>query len=143
MPTAARRQPKLRPEAATLFLGVGESYSGVQFHTHAQGWFLGIWGRKRWLLYPSHKMPARSYPTRHHSVRRWSDTLLPLLRTGPGARPGDDPPVQCVVHPGQLLTPICIKKLLLAASPQFLVHLSLERAPGRPRDLHFPGIPTS
>ena len=97
------RFAKLRPEVATLYFGVGEGYTGTQFHKHAQGWLLGIWGTKRFLLYPASKMPPRSYPIRYHSVRRWIDTLLPLLGTGPGAHPGDEPPMQCVVHPGQLL----------------------------------------
>jgi hypothetical protein len=39
----------------TLYLALGGSSSGVQFHKHADGWNVQIFGKKRWLLYPPNK----------------------------------------------------------------------------------------
>jgi len=80
----------------TMYFCLGTSLSGVQFHKHADGWNLQIYGKKRWLLYPPEQMPPRHYPTNHVSVSDWLDQTFPTL-------PPERRPLSCTVQPDELL----------------------------------------
>jgi hypothetical protein len=43
-------------ETDSLYLAAGGAFSGTQFHHHADGWNVQLYGRKRWLLYPPDEM---------------------------------------------------------------------------------------
>ncbi|XP_034640782.1 jmjC domain-containing protein 8 isoform X2 [Trachemys scripta elegans] len=73
-------------------LGSG-SGSGVPFHWHGPGYSEVIFGRKRWFLYPPEKTPE-FHPNK--------TTLAWLLDTYPFLPP-EDRPVECTIHPGEVL----------------------------------------
>lgn len=95
-----RAELKLPPfftaDGVTLYLAVGGSRSGVQFHKHAAGWNTQIHGRKRWLLYEPETMPPYHYPTHGMSVETWLRTVFPKL-------PKERRPLSCTTQPGELI----------------------------------------
>ncbi|XP_073218724.1 jmjC domain-containing protein 8 isoform X3 [Lepidochelys kempii] len=73
--------------------GIAGSGSGVPFHWHGPGYSEVIFGRKRWFLYPPEKTPE-FHPNK--------TTLSWLLDTYPFLPP-EDRPVECTIHPGEVL----------------------------------------
>ncbi|XP_074988921.1 jmjC domain-containing protein 8 isoform X3 [Caretta caretta] len=73
--------------------GIAGSGSGVPFHWHGPGYSEVIFGRKRWFLYPPEKTP-KFHPNK--------TTLSWLLDTYPFLPP-EDRPVECTIHPGEVL----------------------------------------
>jgi hypothetical protein len=82
--------------ALTLYLALGGSGSGVQFHKHSDGWNIQIWGKKRWLLYPPNKMPPHTYPVNAVSIGSWIKTTMQDAEQ-------NQQPMSCVVQPGELI----------------------------------------
>jgi hypothetical protein len=79
-----------------LYLALGDAYSGTQFHHHADGWNLQIYGKKRWLLYAPGELPALHYPPLNIGVRWWIEQFLPKLTA-------EEQPTSCVVAPNELI----------------------------------------
>ena len=88
--------PFFKAKDVTLYLALGGSRSGVQFHKHAAGWNTQIHGRKRWLLYDPDTMPPFHYPTHGVSVETWLRTIYPKL-------PKERRPLSCTVEAGELI----------------------------------------
>jgi hypothetical protein len=79
-----------------LYIAIGAAYSGTQFHHHADGWNLQIYGKKHWLMYPPQKMPPIHYPSIYVGIGRWFDTILPKLEE-------DEKPMVCTSGPGDVI----------------------------------------
>eukprot|EP00937_MAST-01D_sp_MAST-1D-sp2_P003305 g3305.t1 len=88
--------PSAQDKSQALYLALGGSSSGVQFHQHAWGWYAQIFGKKRWLLYPPTHVPPFYYAKRRMPIAQWVREVLPELPQG--ARP-----LTCVLEPGDLL----------------------------------------
>lgn len=75
-----------------LYLAVGESHSGTQWHKHGEGWNLQIFGHKHWLLLPPEKIPVDAgipFPPQGElsvltTVRRMHSADLIQCTVGPG-----------------------------------------------------------
>ncbi|XP_054849636.1 jmjC domain-containing protein 8 [Eublepharis macularius] len=89
------RPPPFRLPGTTgaYSFGIAGSGSGVPFHWHGPGYSEVIFGRKRWFLYPPEKTPE-FHPNK--------TTLSWLLDTYPFLPPWERP-VECTVHPGEVL----------------------------------------
>ena len=83
-------------EAPNVYFALGGSKSGTQFHKHEEGWYMQIFGKKKWMLYAPSDMPPIHYPPFSLSVQEWLETLYPQL----GAK---RQPHQCTLGAGDLI----------------------------------------
>jgi hypothetical protein len=79
-----------------LYIAIGNAYSGTQFHHHADGWNLQIFGKKHWMMYPPSQMPPIHYPSIYVGIRRWFDHFLPQLEES-------EKPIVCTAGPGDVI----------------------------------------
>jgi hypothetical protein len=79
-----------------LSFGMGNSGSGVQWHTHGPGFSETLHGRKHWILYPASTKKSTMGYHADQSSRNWMETIYPFL-------PTNDKPWECTVKPGELL----------------------------------------
>eukprot|EP00662_Eupelagonemidae_sp_cell21_P031959 gene31959-20081_t len=84
------------PPRGLMYIAIGGSGAGVQFHKHSSTWSVQVFGRKRFLLYAAGDMPPRHYPPVRMSVSLWLKTFYHEL---PRARQ----PLSCVCEPGDLI----------------------------------------
>jgi len=82
--------------APNVYFALGGSKSGTQFHKHEEGWYMQIFGRKKWMLYAPSDMPPIHYPPFSISVQEWLETLYPQL----GVK---RQPHQCTLGAGDLI----------------------------------------
>jgi hypothetical protein len=78
----ALRWPPLYPKdrGGSTFFALGAADTGVQFHFHADGWALQLFGRKRWFFFPPNVTPQPTYPP-SVPIAHWAETMLPKLKT--------------------------------------------------------------
>ena len=81
-------------ELSALAFGVGNTGSGVQWHTHGPGFSEAIHGLKHWLLYPPDRRPM--YDSDYAS-RYWMENNYMKIENS------DDLPWECTLNPGDLV----------------------------------------
>ena len=84
---------------STLSFGLAGQGSGVPFHGHGPGWSEVLHGRKRWFLYPRDESRKASQIVPFdpdESQLQWLRYVYPTL-------PAEKMPVECTIHPGEML----------------------------------------
>lgn len=76
-----------------LSFGIGNSGSGVSWHVHGPGFSEAIHGRKHWVLHPFENKPDYSP----------DQTSLNWMHTNYDRTPVEDRPLECTLHPGDLI----------------------------------------
>jgi hypothetical protein len=79
-----------------MYLALGGSTTGTQFHKHVDGWYVQVHGKKRWMLYPPNHMPPKHYPVNGLSVSKWIQSIYTEIDT-------KRKPHECVLGPGDLI----------------------------------------
>eukprot|EP01048_Picozoa_sp_COSAG05_P003534 COSAG05_NODE_165_length_15343_cov_194.625492_3_plen_471_part_00 len=84
-----------KKQGLNFYFALGGALSGTQFHRHTEGWYIQIFGAKKWMLYPKSRSPPIHYPPTELSVMEWMEEILPQV--------GTRTPFECTLTDGDLI----------------------------------------